>query len=314
MYDQVVAMTKIAYIFPGQGAQYVGMGKTLYDSFPAAKKIFDEADDILGFDITKLCFEGPLEELSQTVNSQPAILVHAIAALTALQGLTKEYTVACTLGLSVGEYIALVACGAVSYPEGLRLLRKRAMFMEEASKQNPGTMVAILGLGIEAIDAICQKTKAEIANLNCPGQVVVSGSPEAIKNTATLADEQSATRVVPLNVSGGFHSSLMTPAAERLKAELENIEIKKPTIPIVSNVAPKFEDDPAVIKKNLIVQLTHRTLWEASIRMVAQSGVTTFFELGPGKVLRGLLRRIDSKLTVRNFDTAQDLSSVTSTA
>lgn len=303
-------MVKVVYIFPGQGAQYVGMGKTLYDSFSEAKKTFDEANQILGFDIKKLCFEGPFEELSQTVNSQPAILVHSIAALRILQNSTEDFVPTCALGLSVGEYTALVASGAVSYTEGLKLLRKRAIFMEEASQMNPGKMVAVLGLDMDKVDKICQETGAEIANLNCPGQIVISGKGDSMKEASSLAEEKGAIKAVILNVSGPFHSSLMTHAAEKLKKELEHIEIKKPSIPIVSNVLPKLESGPDVIRENLITQLTHKILWEDSVRLVARSGINTFLEIGPGKVLKGLLRRIDPKLEVRNIDTAEDISTL----
>ena len=299
-------MVKVSYIFPGQGAQYVGMGKSLYDSFPEAKKVFDEAGDILGFDIKKLCFEGPLEELSETSNSQPAIMVHSIAALRVLEKTTEDFEPVCALGLSVGEYIALVASGAVVYPEGLKLLHKRALFMEEASQINPGKMAAIIGLDMEKIDEVCQAAGVEVANLNCPGQVVVSGRIEAIEKVNSLAVEKGATRAVVLNVSGGFHSSLMDPAAEKLKKEFEKVKIKKPSIPMICNVLPKLESDPDVIRENLVTQLTHKILWEDSVRLVAKSGISTFLEIGPGKVLKGLLRRIDKKLEVRNFDTAQD--------
>lgn len=301
-------MVKVAYIFPGQGAQYVGMGKTLYESFPEAKGIFDEANDILGLDIRKLCFEGPLEELSQTTNSQPAILVHSIAALRVLEKTGKDFKPTCTLGLSVGEYIALVASGAVDYPDGLKLLRKRAIFMDEASRINPGRMAAIIGLEMDKVDEICRETGAEVANLNCPGQIVISGRTDAIEKATSSAEKRGATRAVVLNVSGGFHSSLMEPAAEKLKKELENIKIKKPSIPMVCNVLPKLENKPDIIRQNLVTQLTHKTLWEDSLRFVARSGVSTFLEIGPGKVLKGLLRRIDKDLKVLNFDTSQDFS------
>lgn len=303
-------MVKTAYIFPGQGAQYVGMGKSLYDSFPEARKVFDEANQILGFDIRKLCFEGPLKELSQTVNSQPAILVHSIAALRVLENSAKNFTPSCTLGLSVGEYIALVVSGVVDYSEGLMLLRKRAIFMEEASRMNPGKMAAVIGLDVDNIDQVCQEVGAEVANLNCPGQVVISGTAAAIEKATSLAEEKGATKTVVLNVSGAFHSSLMEPAAGKLRKELENMEIKKPSIPMVCNVSPKLEYDPAVIRENVITQLTHKTLWEDSVKFVAESGINTFLEIGPGKVLKGLLRRIDRKLKVHNIDTAQDITSL----
>jgi len=299
-------MVKVAYIFPGQGAQYVGMGKSLYEAYPEAKKVFDESGDILGLDIKKLCFEGPVEELSETKNSQPAIMVHAIAAMRVLGTLNKSFEPACTLGLSVGEYIALAASGAVEYPEGLMLLRKRAIYMQEASQINPGKMAAVIGLDMDKVDSLCQETGVEVANLNCPGQVVVSGRNANIEKLASLAREKGASKTVILNVSGGFHSSLMEPAAEKLKKELDKIDIKKPTIPMICNVLPKLETDPDTIRENLLTQLTHKTLWEDSVRFAARSGAATFLEIGPGRVLKGLLRRIDRKLEVLNFDTAEN--------
>jgi len=307
-------MVKVAYIFPGQGAQYVGMGKTLYNSFPKAKEIFDQANDILGYDIKKLCFEGPLGELSKTVNSQPAILVHSIAALRALEDSGKDFTPFCALGLSVGEYIALVASGAASYKEGLKLIQQRARFMEEASKQNPGKMVAVMNVELGKVEEICKEAEAEVANLNCPGQVVVSGSPAAINKVVALAQGKYTAKSVILNISGAFHSSLMLPAAEKLSKEIEKVNIKKPAIPMIFNATAKFESDPAIIRKNLVTQLTKRTLWEESIKLAAQKGVTTFLEIGPGKVLKGLMRRINPKLTVQNFDTVEDFSAVKTTA
>jgi len=301
-------MVKAAYIFPGQGAQYVGMGKSLYDSFPEAKKVFDESNDILGFDIKRLCFEGPIEELSRTLNCQPAIMAHSIAALRVLEKIDNDFEPVCTLGMSVGEYVALVASGACGYAEGLTLMRKRAAYMEDASNTNPGGMAAVLGLAIDKIEEICGASGVQVANLNCPGQVVISGGKGALDKAGAAAKDAGATRVLPLNVSGAFHSALMDPAAEKVKKEFELIELKKPSIPMVCNVNPAvFESDADRIKKNLIAQINNRTLWEESVRFVVASGIKTFIEIGPGRVLKGLLRRIDKKLEVRNIDTSEDL-------
>lgn len=301
-------MVKVAYIFPGQGAQYAGMGKSLYDSFPEARKVFDESNDILGFDIKKICFEGSVEELSRTSNCQPAIMIHSIAALRVLESIKTDFEPACTLGMSVGEYVALVASGACGYADGLTLMRKRAVYMEEASEANPGGMAAVLSLAIDKVEEACSASGAQVANLNCTGQVVISGGKDALEKACAKAKEMGAARVIPLNVSGAFHSALMDPAAERVKKEFELIELKKPFIPMVCNVNPAvFESDTDRLKKNLIAQINNRTLWEESVRFVAASGVKAFIEIGPGRVLKGILKRIDRSLEVRNIDTAEDL-------
>lgn len=301
-------MQKCAYIFPGQGAQYVGMGKSLYGFYPQAKGVFDRAGEILNFDLKKLCFEGPAEELSSTKNSQAAILTASLATLSVLNSLdAKKFECAITLGLSLGEYSALVASGAMEFKDAVSLVRKRGEFMEEASKENPGKMFSVIGLGKKIVEEICKSTDCEIANLNCPGQVVVScGLKDVDKFKATLK-EKGAKKVIELDVSGPFHSSFMNSASAKLKSELEKIVIKKPQIPIVANVTANFEAEPDEIRKNLYLQVSHATHFEDSIRLVIKSGITTFIEIGPGKVLKGLIRRIDPTLLVRNIENSKDL-------
>lgn len=300
----------IAYIFPGQGAQSVGMGKDLYDNFPEAKEVFDKANEALGFNLKALCFEGPKDKLSTTSLSQPAILATSIAALSSLKSQVKDLDVKAALGLSLGEYTALVSAGSIGFSDGIKLVRSRGQFMEDASKQNPGKMASVLGLGRDAVGQVCKETGCEIANLNCPGQIVISGRKEAIEKASELSKANGAKRAIILDVSGPFHSSLMKPAADKLNRLLEETDIRKPSFPIVSNVDASYEDDAATIKKNLLTQLTSSTNWEDSIRLLARDGVKYFFEIGPGKVLKGLIRRIDPGLTVYNAGTAEEIKAL----
>ena len=301
-------MEKLAYIFPGQGAQFVGMGKELCDAFPVAKEIFDRANEALGFDLAKLCFEGPKEELSTTSVSQPAILTTSIAFLRVIEAEIPELKPSASLGLSLGEYSALVAAGSVGFEDAVKLVRSRGQFMEEASQKNPGTMASLIGLNdINVVNDICVSSNAEIANLNCPGQIVISGKHESIEKASTLAMEKGAKRAIKLDVSGPFHSSLMNDASAKLEKALEGVKIKTPSVPVISNVNAQKESSEEEIKKNLVEQVSHKTYWEKSINRVAGMGINTFLEIGPGKVLKGLLRRIDPQLSVRNVGTLKDI-------
>ncbi|NQT95907.1 MAG: ACP S-malonyltransferase [Candidatus Omnitrophica bacterium] len=294
-------MVEAAYMFPGQGAQYVGMGKSLYDSEEIAKKTFEHANKILGFDLSKLCFEGPAEELMQTKNCQVAILVASVAALRAHLTKPSEFTPQVALGLSLGEYTALVAAEALTFSDAVKLVRLRGEYMEEAAKKNPGKMASILGLGIEDVQSVCEISGAEIANLNCPGQVVVSGLVESVEKAAEFAKEKGAKRTIALDVSGAFHSSLMAEASHSLAKALKDIMILQPKIPVISNVTAYSQDGPDQIKQNLIDQVSSTTRWEESIRHVVERGINTFLEVGPGTVLKGLLRRINPELTCNNI-------------
>lgn len=307
-------MVDAALIFPGQGAQTVGMGKDLYDAYPQAREVFDKANALLKFDLKKLCFEGPQEELSTTSNSQPAILTASIAALRVFESsaLYAQYSIKFSLGLSLGEYTALVAAGSITFEDALLLVRRRGELMEDASRKNPGKMACVIGMDLAAVENLCKGFGCEIANLNCPGQVVVSGKTNNIELFASLAKEKGAKRVLMLDVSGPFHSSLMTPARDKLKDYIEKIAFQPPKIPFISNVDAKVQTDPAAIKENLIAQVNSRTLWEESMRCVAASGIKTFLEIGPGQVLKGLAKKIDPKLEVRNIGSAQDLAAPTS--
>lgn len=302
-------MVDAGFIFPGQGAQFVGMGKDLYENFSQAREIFDKADAILKFDLKKLCFEGPQEELSATKNSQSAILTASIAALRTFEAspLYAAFAPKFSMGLSLGEYTALVAARSISFEDALLLVRKRGEFMEEASRKNPGKMACVIGMDIQVVEELCKGFGCEIANLNCPGQIAISGKTNNIELFAGVAKDKGARRVIMLDVSGPFHSSLMTTARDKLKEYIDNVRIAPPSIPFISNVDAKVQADPVKIKENLISQVNSRTLWEESMRLAIRSGVKTFLEIGPGQVLKGLAKKIDPKLEVKNIGTLQDI-------
>ncbi len=303
--DRVVP---IAYLFPGQGAQYVSMGKDLVDHYPEAREIFDRAVEFLDFDIKKICFEGPPELLTETRFSQPAIFVASTAALEVFKAHPKfkEFSVKFAAGLSLGEATALTAGGALTFEEGVRFVKVRGQYMDEASKERPGLMAAVQGLELEAVEAVCVQTGAEVGNLNAPGQIVISGDKAKVEAAIEKLREAGARKVIPLDVSGAFHSSCMESACRRIEDALNHIQVRTPSIPVVSNLTADVERDPDKIKQNLIWQMNHRTLWEASMRYILGQGVKTFVELGPGKVLKGLLRRIDPEATVISFGTLED--------
>ena len=300
----------VALIFPGQGTQYAGMGKDFYEAFKESKAVFDRADEILGFSLTKLCFEGPIEELTKTINCQPAILTASIAAFEAFKTAFSSQlaAVSYTAGLSLGEYSALVASGVLSFEDGLRLVRKRAELMEETAKKHPGKMSAILGLGRKELEEICRDASCEIANLNCPAQVVISGKAEAVDKAKEEALSKGAKRALDLEVSGAFHSSLMREAAVNFSEFLKKFNLENSFIPVISNVTARPQQNKEEIAQNLIKQIFSPVLWEDSIRFIAAQGVKTFYEIGPGNVLKGLLRKINPELNVVNIGKKEDLS------
>jgi len=280
----------------------------LYDAFPAAKETYDKANEALGFDIAKLCFEGPEEELTATKNSQPAILVTSTAALRAFRSVKKDIIPVACAGLSLGEYSALVASEAIAFEDAVKLVRQRGRFMEKASLENPGMMAAVIGLEVGAVEDLARESGSGVANLNCPGQVIISGRIDAVEKTMELAKAKGAAKCIPLNVNGPFHSSLMDKASDLLKGELEKVPLNSPKITFIGNVTADYESDPGVIKENLALQVNHRTLWEASVRRMSKDGVAEFYEIGPGKVLKGLLRKIDKSLNVYNVEKPADIS------
>ncbi len=289
---------KTAFIFPGQGAQYVGMGKDLYENSEEARKIFSEADTILNFPLSNMCFQGPFEELTSTKNCQPAIVAVSMAALYLFRKKHPEIVPSYCAGLSLGEYSALVAADVINFHDALHLVRKRGEFMEEASVKNPGKMSCVLGLDPDAVGEICKETGGEIANLNCPGQVVVSGTSEQLQALSLKAEERGARRVIALDVSGAFHCSLMKDAAVKLKGEIDKIHFNKAKYPVVSNVDHQENTDPETIKRNLIKQVDSATYWEASMRYLLAKETDTYYEIGPGTVLKGLFKKIDPQVKV----------------
>ena len=281
-----------AYIFPGQGAQFVGMGKGLYDSNDAARALFDKADAILGFSITKTMFEGTDEQLKQTNVTQPAIFLHSVILASTIENFAPDQVA----GHSLGEFSALVAAGALSFEDGLRLVAQRAQAMQRACELYPSTMAAVLGLGDAIIESICVSVVGEVvvaANFNCPGQVVISGSFEGVRLAGELLKEAGAKRVLPLQVGGAFHSPLMQPAREELAEAINATPFVAPRCPIYQNVNAQAATDVATIKANLIAQLTAPVCWTQLVQNMIADGATHFVECGPGKVLQGLVKKIN---------------------
>lgn len=303
-------MVDCAYAFPGQGSQYVGMGRDIYNNYDAAKEIFEQANRALGYDLAKICFEGPAEELTKTDNCQPAILTVSIATFRVFRIKNKKFEPRATLGLSLGEYAALVCAGAVAFGDAVRLVRLRGQFMEEAARKFPGKMASVLGLTVDAVEQIADQAGCEVANLNCPGQVVISGANASVDKAAEIAKQKGAKRIIPLQVSGAFHSTLMCEAGQRLKQELSKIKFFEPEIPVISNINATPELKPQDIVENLIDQVSCTTRWQESVQYVASHNIKTFFEIGPGKVLKGLIKHIDPTLIVHTVETSEDIKTL----
>ncbi|EZH74496.1 ACP S-malonyltransferase [Aquimarina atlantica] len=284
-----------AYVFPGQGAQFSGMGLDLYENSEIAKELFDKANDILGFEITKIMFEGTADELKQTKVTQPAIFLHSVILSKVLGDSFKPDMVA---GHSLGEFSALVANGTLNFEDALRLVSKRAMAMQKACELKPSTMAAVLGLEDEVVEQGCEATDGIVvaANYNCPGQLVISGEIEAIENACELMKEKGARRALVLPVGGAFHSPLMEPAREELAAAIEATTFNTPNCPVYQNVTTEAVTDPEEIKKNLIAQLTAPVKWTQSVQNMIKDGATSFTEVGPGKVLSGLVKKVDRSM------------------
>ncbi|WP_088528467.1 ACP S-malonyltransferase [Porphyromonas gingivalis] len=286
-----------AFVFPGQGAQFVGMGKDLYEQNPEAKAYFEKANEILGFRITDILFNGTAEELKQTKVTQPAIFLHSVI-LAKTMG--EDFRPDMVAGHSLGEFSALVAAGAMTFEDGLRLVSKRAMAMQKACEVRPSTMAAILGLPDEKVEEICAQVTDEVvvpANYNCPGQIVISGSVEGVDRACELLKEAGAKRALKLAVGGAFHSPLMEPAREELAKAIEETTISQPICPIYQNVTASAVTDPTEIKKNLIAQLTAPVRWTQSVLNMTADGADHFMELGPGNVLQGLVKKIAPEAT-----------------
>ena len=288
-----------AYVFPGQGAQFTGMGKDLYDSNPLAKELFEKANEILGFRITDIMFEGTAEELKETKVTQPAVFLHSVILAKTLGADFKPEMVA---GHSLGEFSALVANGALSFEDGLKLVSQRALAMQKACEIKPSTMAAVLGLADNIVEEVCASIDGIVvaANYNCPGQLVISGEYKAVELACEKMKEAGAKRALILPVGGAFHSPMMEPAREELAAAIEATTFSNPICPVYQNVTASAVSDPAEIKKNLIIQLTAPVKWTQSVQQMIADGATLFTEVGPGKVLAGLIGKIDKEAVTAN--------------
>lgn len=297
-------MRKIAFVFPGQGSQYVGMGKEFASEYTQAQEIFENANKKLGISLSNLCFNGPEEELRLTSNTQPAILTVSVAILKVLEteGIKANYVA----GHSLGEYSALVAAGALQFNDAVWLVRQRGTFMQEAVPPGEGTMAAILGLELEQLEALCQEASivgvVEPANYNSPGQIVIAGATPAVEKAMELSKKYGAKRAMRLAVSGPFHSSLLQPASLRLAEALQQIQLQDAAIPVVANISAEVELDAAVIRDNLIRQVSGAVKWQQSVEKLITLGVNTFVEIGPGKVLNGLIKKIDKNVEMFNIE------------
>lgn len=297
-------MTKVAWVFPGQGSQWVGMGRDLYDNIDSARAVFDQADDALGFPISRLCFEGPEDELRQTINAQPALVVDSFACLQAAREVSGHSLPAPSFaaGHSLGEYTALAVAGAFDFTTAVRLARERGRLMHEAGQARPGSMAAIIGMDEPPLAEVCRQTDTCIANINCPGQIVISGAAENIDKAMEMAKARGASRAIPLQVSGAFHSPLMQPAVDGMSVFISPLSFQEPSIPVIGNTTAEPVTTAALVKSEFLNQLTNPVQWQRSIEYMVAKGVSTFIEIGPGKVLTGLIKRINREVETININ------------
>ena len=304
-------MSKTALLFAGQGAQVVGMGKDLAEKFPAAKAWFHRANTALGYDLTAICFNGPEAELTKTENAQPGIFLVSWVAFQLLKEQAPSLKFEATAGLSLGEFTALTAAGAMTFEDGLRLVRQRGKFMQEACDATRGGMAAVIGLDEGPTREVCAEAGVVLANLNCPGQLVISGEAEKIAKAVELAKAKGAKRALPLDVAGAYHSPLMASAQPKLQAELARASMSAPSVPVISNVTAQPHGAPAEISARLVEQVTASVLWESSMRYLLAQGFTRFIELGPGTALSGFMKRIDKTAQMLNVSDAASLEATT---
>ncbi len=304
-------MSKVAFVFPGQGSQIVGMGMDLFEKSSEARQVFEEADEALGFSLSKLCFEGPEDDLRQTINTQPAVMTASIACLRTASRNGNNIQPAFVAGHSLGEYTALVAGGVLSFADGIRLVKERARLMQEAGEKRPGGMAAIIGLDLVSLEEICQETGTQIANINSPEQTVISGSNNGLAWSMDLAKARGAKRVVRLGVSGAFHSNHMEFAADGLAKAVTQFSFSNPSIPIVANTTAEPKSTADEVVDGILKQVCGCVRWQPSVEYMINAGVTTFVEIGPGQVLTGLIKRIsrDVKLVnINNIDSVESIS------
>ncbi len=303
-------MKSLAWLFPGQGAQAVGMGRDIAEQIPAAAALFHRASEVLGFDLAKVCFEGPDTELTRSDRAQPAIFVVSMACAEALSHAKPGLAWAFAAGHSLGEWSALCAAGVVSFEDALRILQARGRFMQEACEQNPGSMLAVLGLPREAVEQVAARSGAEVANFNEPSQTVLSGTREAIDAAEKVAVELKAKRAVRLSVAGAFHSTLMKPAADRLADLLAGIPFSTSRFPVMSNATGRPHGTPDEIRQAMVLQVTSSVRWSDSIQYLASQGVGRYVECGPGRILTGLVKRIDREAELHNISDLPSLQAV----